>query len=224
MKYNLIILLILGYTFSFAQENLKYINVNGTSEIILPADQVNFTVQIKVIDESIETSKKSNDKYLNELLEILKNIGISYDDIDVSPISLGKNYEFTDRAKKQNGFYTEVDVVFGLTDLSKYYELTNELASNDNFEITRSNYSISDYELQHKTAYQKALIAAKEKAAYMAACLGVKVGEVLEIEENNFLQSYANPFNTVTSVNSEDRNISGKVTIKRSVRIKFSIN
>jgi uncharacterized protein len=224
MKHVLFILLVLGFTFSFAQENQRYINVNGTSEIILPADQVEFTVRIYVVDESIEASKKSNDEYLNLLLQILKNTGISNDDIDVSPLSLGKNYELTDRVKKQNGFYTEVNVTFGLTDLSKYYELTNKLASNDNFEVLHSNYNISDYEIQHKAAYQKALIAAREKAEYMAAGLGVQVGDVLEIEENNALQSYPNPTNTISTLNYQTGDISGKVTIRRSVRVKFAIN
>ncbi len=225
MKYFFLASFILCFTSINAQENLKYININGTSEVILPADQINFTVQIKIIDESIEESKKTNDKYLDELLTTLKSIGINSNDIEVSPITLGKNYEHDiNRERKQKGFFTEVKITFLLKDLSKYYDLTNNLSSSNYFEIVNSSYSISDYEQQHKSAYEKALNAAKEKAEYMTKTLGVKLGEVLEIDENNYWQSYANPFNTVTQVNSQEGSISGKVTIRRSVRVKFAIN
>ena len=223
MKYLFLIILIFCFVTVNAQENNKYINVNGTSELILPADQINFIVQIKIIDESVSESKKTNDKYLNELLTILKETEINSKDIEVSPITIGKNYESVERERKQKGFYTEVNVSFILKDLSKYYDLTNKLSKNNYFEITNSNYSISDYEVQHKFAYEKALKAAKEKAEYMTKTLGVKLGDVLEIDENNYWQSYATPFNTVTKVNSQESDISGKVTIRRSVRVKYSI-
>ncbi|MGA9292054.1 MAG: SIMPL domain-containing protein, partial [Ignavibacteriaceae bacterium] len=164
MKYLFLIILIFCFVTVNAQENNKYINVNGTSELILPADQINFIVQIKIIDESVSESKKTNDKYLNELLTILKETEINSKDIEVSPITIGNNYESVERERKQKGFYTEVNVSFILKDLSKYYDLTNKLSKNNYFEITNSNYSISDYEVQHKFAYEKALKAAKEKA------------------------------------------------------------
>jgi uncharacterized protein len=225
MKYFFLVLFIFCFSSINAQENHKYISINGTSEIILPADQINFTVQIKIIDESIEASKKNNDKFLDSLLTTLKKIGINSKDIEVSPITLGKNYEYDqNRERKQKGFFTEIRVTFLLKDLSKYYDLTNSIAISNYYEIVNSSYSISDYEQQHKSAYEKALNAAKEKAEYMTRTLGVKLGEVLEIDENNNWQNYANPFNNVTEVNSQEGSISGKVTIRRSVKIKFALN
>lgn len=225
MKYFLLIASIFCFVSANAQENQKYINMNGTSELILPADQINFTIQIKIIDDSIEESKKTNDEYLVELMTILKSNGINSNDIALSPLTLGKNYEYDiNRERKQNGFYTEVGVAFLLKDLSKYFELTNNISSSNHFEITASSYGISDYEQQHKTAYKNALTAAKEKAEYMTTTLGVKLGEVLEIDESNSSQSYPNPFNSVTQINSQDGSTSGKVTLRRSVRVKFAIN
>ena len=58
----------------------------------------------------------------------------------------------------------------------------------------------------------------------MSKTLGVTLGEVLEIDENNLWQSYPNPTNTITMESSQDGNISGKVTLRRSIRVKFAIN
>ena len=216
-----------GFLFFFihlvnAQENQKYININGTSELNVLADQLKIVVQINTIDKSVEESKKNNDKYLNELLTILKNNKIDTNDIEVSPITLGKHYEYSEKERKQNGYYAYLTVSFLLKDLSRYYELTNKLATSNNFEIQRSDYSISDYEQKNKLAYEKALKAAIEKAEYMTKTLGVKLGEVLEIDENNRWQTYPNPTNSITTENTQ-RGFAGKVTIRRSVRVKFAI-
>jgi uncharacterized protein YggE len=224
MKYLLLALILLCFASPKAQENKKYINITGTSEVMLPADQMNFAVQIKTISATVEASKKENDKSLNELLSILKDIGIQKNNIESSPITLGKNYEYKNSERNQRGYFTLLNVSFLLKDLSKYYELTNKLSSSSSFENISSNYSISDYELQNKLAYQKALKTAKEKAEYMASTLGLKLGNVLEIDENEEGRNYPNPFNSVTIINSPDNNISGKVTIKRSIRVKFALN
>ncbi|MDR3667777.1 MAG: SIMPL domain-containing protein [Ignavibacteriaceae bacterium] len=223
MKYFLFALLLVCFASLKAQENKRYINITGTSELILPADQMTFTVQIKTINDSIEESKKVNDNHLNELISLLKSAGILSNDITKYPITLGKNYVYKNNETIQKGFYTEVTVSFLLKDLSKYYEVTNKLSSGNDFETVRSVYNVSDNELQNKIAYQKALKAAKEKAENMAATLGLKLGRVLEIDETNSAPVYTNMPNALTVVNSQDVNISGKVTIRKSVRVKFAI-
>jgi uncharacterized protein YggE len=212
-------------TSTFAQQPQKYINVNGTSELVRNADQINFSIQIKNISETVEKSKSLTDENTSSILALLTKHGIGVDEIQVSPIKLGKNYEYPDagRQRVHNGYFTQVDISFLLKDISKYYVLSNDIAKSDAYEIISSNYNISDYEAQHKAAYEDALKAAKEKALYMCSTLGVKLGDVLEIDENSQLQGYPNPFNTVTIESTQGANPSGKVTIRRSVRVKFAI-
>jgi uncharacterized protein len=221
MKKLFIFLMVSCSAFLYSQEHQRFIDVNGTSELDLPADQINITIQIRTVDYSIERSKKSNNKHLDELLGALKDAGINSKEIQVSPITLGKNYEYIERERKHKGYFTEVWVSVLLKDLSKYFDLINDLSSNNVFEIVNSNYCISDYETQHKAAYEKALKAAKEKAEYMSKALGVNLGEVLEIEENDNWQSRSLASNTISVAEASD--VSGKVMIKRSVRVKFAL-
>lgn len=222
MRKMLFIVLLVLLTKITAQDIPKYINVNGTSEITVNADQININIHIRTIEKSIEESKKNNDKSVNDLLTILKNLGINTEDIEVSPISLGKNYEYKNGERIQNGYFTNVNVSLLLKDLSKYYELIDKVSLNDSFEITNSTYKVSGYEAKLKSAYEKALLAAKEKAEYMAKALGVKLGDVIEIDENN---SHGGPIplNTFAREDLQSSGISGKVTINRSVRVKFAI-
>lgn len=58
----------------------------------------------------------------------------------------------------------------------------------------------------------------------MIKSLGLNLGDVLEIDENNLWQSYPNPTNTITMESSQSGGIAGKVTLRRSIRVKFAIN
>ncbi len=221
MKNLLLVLVVLFFAPVHAQE--KYINVTGTSELILNADQIDFNVQIKVVKESVKESKQANDEYVNQLLKMLKDEGIKQDDMEVSPITLGRNYVFTRGERTQKGFYAQVNVSFKLKDLAKYYDLTDKLAANDNFEVLGSGYNISNYEAQNKKAYENALKAAKEKAEYMCKTLGLTLGEVTEIDETGNPQPYPGRFNTLSKEINQNENPFGKVTINRSIRVKFEI-
>ena len=221
MKTYLIILIASCFTFAQAQDHQRSIEVNGTAEIALPADQINITVQIRTVDASVERSKKANEKQLKELLDIIEDAGIDPKEIRITPILIGKNYEYIDRERRHRGFFTELSVSFLIKDLSKYYELINDISKNNVYEVNRSEYLISDYEIQHRAAYEKALKAAKEKAEYMCKALGVSLGEVLEIQENSSWQTHTAASNTISIADAAS--VSGKVVIKRSVSVKFGI-
>ncbi|KAB2844760.1 MAG: DUF541 domain-containing protein [Melioribacteraceae bacterium] len=85
-----------------------------------------------------------------------------------------------------------------------------------------SGYAVSNYEEQVKNVFEKALKAAKEKAELMAKTLNVNLGEVLEIDENNFGGGPV-MLNSFAKEDFQQNGISGKVTITRSVRVKFAI-
>lgn len=205
-----------------AQNIQKFINVNGSARLDVNADQINISVHIKTVDNSISESKKKNDDSVDKLISILNEFEVEKQDVDISPISLGKNYEYKQGERVQNGFYTSVNVSVLLKDLSKYYELIDNLSSNEAFETTNSNYSVSDFENYVKSAYKKSLIAAKEKAELMAETMGVTLGDVLEIDEST---SYSGPMPLNTMVKEDYRagDIAGKVSINRDVRVKFAI-
>lgn len=222
MKYLFLCFLLTFSVTTYSQ--VRYIEVNGTYESVLPADRVSFSIQLKTVQETVEEAKNVNTQKLDNLLKQLTDIGISQTDINVSPITLGKNYTYVNNQRQQEGFYVQVNLSVLLQDLNLYTELTDAFVLNNSIEKIQSSYKISDYEHQHQLAYEKALQLAKTKASYMAKVYEMSLGEVLEIEENSSWSSYSIPFNSVTIENSKEENDFGKVTIRRSVRVKFILN
>ena len=206
-----------------AQNNVRYINVNGTAEVTVQADQIDFNIQVRIVNESLEESKRQNDLSTEKILTVLTKLGINKSDIKASPVTFGKQYEYINARREEKGFFAATNISFVLKDLSKYYELSNELATVKEIENINSNYTTSRYEENHQLAYEKALRAAKEKAGYMAKALDIKAGKVLEVDEYNMPQPYTNMANFAAEKQTRYDPAFGKVTIKRSVRVKFEL-
>lgn len=226
MKLCVFLILLAAFFSTNAQQDIRrYIDVNGTAEVNVPADQIEFSVQIRVIRETIEDSKKQVDASVANLLKILDSFSLEEDDIIVTPTILGKNYTYENGSQKQNGYFASSSVSFKLKDLTKYYGLSDQLAKDQTIEIVNSYYSLSDYETYNQEAYEKALKAASNKADYMTKALGISKGRILSIDENN--QNYPMPYNMKVMEQSDaggNAVISGKVNITRTIRVKYELS
>lgn len=223
MRYLVVILAVLFTLSAYPQESKRFIDVNGTAEVNVPADRIDFNIQVRVVSQTISESKKQVDASVKQLMEVLNKYDISDDDIDESPVLLGKNYEYDSGKREQKGFFASSDINFKLKDLTKYYNLSNELAGIRDIEVANSNYNLNDFEKYNRQAYEKALKAAAEKASYMCNVLDVKRGKVLEIDENN--QNIPMQLNSreMFKADAGGAVISGNVNITRTIRVRYEI-
>ena len=220
MISHILFLLFLSTVYS---QNIKFIEVTGTANMEYPADQIDWTVDIRKIADTFEESAMMCNKALNSLLEIINLYGIDKNDIQVSPIQQGRYYEqdYDRRNRVFKGFISSMIINFTLKDMIKYSGLVSKLSKSDEFENIRSSYSDSKYEIHHKETLIKASDEAKKKAKYLIENVGKKIGSVLEVVETN--SSYPNPFNSSTSLQYEMPITSGKVSYSRSIKIKYEI-
>lgn len=218
-----LVFLLAFYTNIYTQDN-KFIEVTGTANIEYPADQINWSVNIKKVDNTLEKSSERANTVLKELMIILNRASIDGNDIQISPIQQGREYEYDTRVRKFIGFYTMINVNFILKDLNNYSTLVSLLSTTDDLENVRSTWSDSIYEEHHKSTLIQASDNAKNKAAYLAENLGMKIGTVLEIQEGTQAQSYPNPFNTSSSMEYNTPQASGKISYTRSVKVKFELS
>lgn len=224
MKKIIVILLCVFFSTSFAQDIQRHINVSGNAEITVTADYIHFVIQIRNINESLKKSRETNVNASDELISILKEFKIKEDDWELSPIEFGKEYSYTREERKLIGYFSVVNVNVKLRVLEKYYEFISRLSENTLFEITQSEYGLSDYKKYHKEAIIKSAKAAKEKAMYLAESMGIKTGKVLQITEmSNFDPSPARMNNALLTKGGSAGNISGDIKISRSVNMQVEI-
>ena len=157
-------------------EKFRYIEVTGTSEVEIIPDEIHFVIGIKEYFEE-EFDGKSKPEDYRQMRKALHSIGITDNDIRTQDVGdywrergldflIGKNLDITLHD------FTMIDRIISVID-------TKGVSSMRIGEM--SNKDILKY---HEQGKKDALLAARNKAEYMAEALGEKVGEVLSIVEH----------------------------------------
>ena len=114
-----------------------------------------------------------------------------------------------------------------LRDLSKYESLMTKLLEAGINRVNGINFGVSETRKYRDEARSKAVRAAKEKAAAMAADLGQTVGKPWDISEESGWNSYqyaANSFSNGRTREADESAIApGQLTIRASVKVSFQL-
>ncbi len=225
MKKIFILMLLIFSTSIYAQEFPRFIDVNGTAEVITQADYISFSVIIRNVAETLEESKQINVNASNELVNILNDFKISKGEWELSPIKFGKEYSYSNNEQKQVGYYAQVNAAIKLKNMGDYFSFINALSKNKFYEISNSFYGVTDLLKYHKEATINAVQAAREKAEYIAKSMNVKLGKIIQIKEFNQFETFPNPQNVVKNFDGGNQyeDVSGKISITRSVNLKIEI-
>lgn len=167
-------------------EKFRYIEVTGTSEVEIVPDEIHFVIGIKeYFEEEFDGVSEPEDYRTKVRIEdiesqmrgALHSIGITDSDIRTQDVGdywrergldflIGKNLDITLHD------FTMIDRIISVID-------TKGVSSMRIGEM--SNKDILKY---HEQGKKDALLAARDKAEYMAEALGEKVGAVLSIVEH----------------------------------------
>ena len=167
-------------------EKFRYIEVTGTSEVEIIPDEIHFVIGIKEYFEEEFDGKSKPEEYRtkvriedieSQMREALHSIGITDSDIRTQDVGdywrergldflIGKNLDITLHD------FTMIDRIISVID-------TKGVSSMRIGEMTHKD--ILKYQEQGK---KDALLAARDKAGYMAEALGEKIGKVLSIVEH----------------------------------------
>ena len=167
-------------------EKFRYIEVTGTSEVEIVPDEIHFIIGIKEYFEEEFDGVSKPEEYRtkvriedieSQMREALHSIGITDSDIRTQDVGdywrergldflIGKNLDITLHD------FTMIDRIISVID-------TKGVSSMRIGEMTHKD--ILKYQEQGK---KDALLAARDKAEYMAEALGEKIGKVLSIIEH----------------------------------------
>ena len=167
-------------------DKFRYIEVTGTSEVEIVPDEIHFVIGIKEYFEEEFDGKSKPEDYRtkvriedieSQMREALHSIGITDNDIRTQDVGdywrergldflIGKNLDITLHD------FTMIDRIISVID-------TKGVSSMRIGEM--SNKDILKY---HEQGKKDALLAARNKAEYMAEALGEEIGKVLSIEEH----------------------------------------
>ncbi len=172
------------YQYGIEGRKPREITVRGVAEVVVPPDYVEVHTRVVTLDKDLNKSQAENDEQVKAVLDLVRKMGIAPDDVSTGYTSLGpKEHRVRDQAPVFLGFEATKSITVKLRDLSKYEALISGVLELGVNRITGVSFRSSEELEKRKQARVLAVKAAREKAEYLAAQLGQKLGRPLWVAE-----------------------------------------
>lgn len=176
-------------TFAQNVDLRRKIEVTGTAEQSVTPDIINVSISLQ---EYLNGKTKVTIDQLEQQLEsAVKDAGIAKEDFTINNISAwNNNYQ----KKKAPDFLASKQYSIKFHDLDKFNVILSEVDPKGIQSTNIDSYDYSKIESLKNQLKVKALLAAKDKASYLLAAIGDKLGDAINITEtdnSNFPQPRA---------------------------------
>ncbi|MEO7211892.1 SIMPL domain-containing protein [Mucilaginibacter sp.] len=213
MKKLLVIVALVAFAFNTWAQQVdlrRKIEVSGTAEQEITPDIINVTVSLK---EYIKGGKKITISTLEaKLQKAVNEAGISKEDFTINDVS---SWDWDER--KKNTFLASKQYGIRFHELKKYNQILSKLDQKGVESTEISSYDHTRMAAFKKELKIKALLAAKDKAEYLLASVGEKLGAPLDINETDNISTFAAQYKSYNSF----ANVSGYTAAPSDSNINF---
>ncbi|SDI09564.1 SIMPL domain-containing protein [Mucilaginibacter gossypii] len=224
MKKLFILAALLATTIGAFAQNVdlrRKIEVTGIAEQEVTPDIINVTISLQ---EYMDGKKHIAINDLEDQLEkAVKDAGIPSSDFTVNNVSAWNN---TYQKKKAPDFLASKQYGLRVRDLNKFNQIMSKI---DPKGIQATNIESYDYSKMadlKRDLKIKALLAARDKATYLLAALGEKLGGAINIAESDnssFPQPRMYAANVMTFKASADSNVGDSDISFKNIKLSFQI-
>lgn len=202
----------------------KKISVNGTAETEVTPDIIYLNISLKEYLKDNNSKKKVDITELeNQLYNAVLKAGIPKEDLMVNNVS---SYNYITEKKKNPDFLASKQYRLKVSDLNKWNQIIGAIDAKGILSTNIESYDYSKMSSLKKELKIKALLAAKEKAAYMVEALGDKLGSVLDIqdvESNAYPQAVYKNYAMAARAESADAANAVDLDFKK-IKLTFTVN
>ncbi|MCZ4242703.1 SIMPL domain-containing protein [Pedobacter punctiformis] len=214
-----------GLTTAMAQQVdlRRKINVSGSAETEVTPDIIYISISLKEYLKDGNSKKKVEITTLeNQLFTAVQKAGIAKENLTVSNLN---SWNYETEKKKNPDFLASKQYRLKVSDLNKFNDIIGSIdpkgISNTNIE----SYDYSKIESLKKDLKIKALLSAKEKAAYMVEALGDKLGSVIEIQDggDNVIQPVYRNYTMKSAMADGAAESAPEIDFKK-IKLNFTVN
>ncbi len=192
MKTILLFLMIVMATLvpAHAQEVVmqEVISVSADAEAKGAPDKVDVSLGLSEQNVKLEDARARVDAQLDALYEIAEEMDIEKDDLQTSYSSVQPVYNYRDNEREFKGYQVTHNITVTLRDTDKLATFTNKVLEAKIDEIHNIQFGLENQDALVNEALQKAVAKAKAKADALAGAAGVKVGQVISLNEGTQMQ------------------------------------
>ncbi|MDQ7827243.1 MAG: SIMPL domain-containing protein [Candidatus Eremiobacteraeota bacterium] len=212
-----------------AADELKQpsIVVYGTATIEIAPDLLIWHLRLCNKGPRMPVVAQENAALTEQVLSYLRRQKIPEANIQTNGMSFGEDWDYNTKIKTKLGYFAETEILFRTNNLESYKALWVDLAENPGVSVEEVCYDHTQRIRYQNESRQKAVLAAREKARYLAETLGCEIGEPLLIEEDLEWQKSASMSNIKTILEDESTlGIAiaiGRIPICTRVKVAFRL-
>ncbi|WP_208435899.1 SIMPL domain-containing protein [Bartonella phoceensis] len=204
------------------------ITVTATGESQAEPDMAIINLAVVTEDKTAQKALAANNESMNDIVNAFKNNGIQANDLQTSGLSIYQSAPDKHHEKRNNEKFYHVSnsLTVRIRDLSnagKIFDQAMALGVNSINGITFTNADTKPF---YQEARKKAIAEAIEKAETIAQAANLKLGNIIEINENND-NYYPGPrlMSKAAPASYADTNFSGgELGYSVNVTVVFAIN
>ena len=232
--FSLLVITLLT-VFAIGQDNRTppqpTIVVTGTAELMVPPDEVVFTLDVTKRNKDMQIAKREADQALAKIIGLTKRFDVKPQNVKTDYISIEAKYQQIRDPKNRIfdedgdeigtrvflGYDVSTTVIVRMIELKLFEEFFAEVIKTGLSEIESVSFESSKIIEQRKEARTMAMKAAYEKATAMAGSINQTIGKAISITEGSAEPgSYSFVNGSRASANSVNIT-SGPVTVSQSV-------
>jgi hypothetical protein len=183
MRFLAVFLLMLTTLGARADDAPAYIAVTANAWVEAVPDMLSLSLSLRATGRDVSALQQSVDKTTQQIVKAARELDLKLEDIDSSQLSIMPEYEWRDNQRLYRGQTVQREVSLTLRDVERYGALVESLSRFDIDQMSPPRPAHSDFDQLKLSAITKALERATVKAQHVARTLGVKLGEVLRVEE-----------------------------------------
>lgn len=198
MKKNILIFLItvlclIAPLSGFADENLRFIEVQGESTVSLVPNEVHINISVERQDFNLKEAKEKASKVTKKIIDLAKTYQKDSKLIETNFIDVQPRYENQYNKQEFLGYFAQSSLNIIFTNQDTYYQFMNTLPSAAGDYSSRAHYELGNIDQINIALQQKAIENAKLKAEALAKSAGATLGNVLQIRDIS-IQKEGSPY------------------------------
>lgn len=169
--------------------NIKTISLTGSGSASAKADQATVDLGVQTTSDLARDAIRANAEKMSAIIDALKAIGISEEDIVTTSYNVYPQYDWTESGRIFRGYTVSNLVQITITNLDMVGEVIDTSADAGANQINGVSFGLSDAKREElKTnAYIAALTDAQEKAAVIAETLELTITGVQSVTESSYV-------------------------------------
>lgn len=179
------------YAFSvLPNSNEKQTVVSGEGKVFVKPDVAIVAISVKTEALRSDEAVRQNNEKMNAIIKAVKNLGVDEKDIKTTAYNLYPVYDYTDKTGRTlDGYSLDQQITVKVRNFEKISSVLDKATANGANDVSNLQITVDDPEASKAEARKLAIEQAKQKAVEMAKNSGLKLGKVIDVQEN-FYDNY----------------------------------